>query len=214
MDGVPADRRARPTSRRSKALVDQLLASPHFGERWGRHWLDLVRYAETRGHEFDYDIAERLRVSRLRHPGVQRRCAVRPVRHRAHRRRPAARSRGGIPTEGCNESILGTGFWFLGEGMHSPVDIRKDEGDRIDNQIDVFSKTFLGLTVGCARCHDHKFDAISQADYYALAGYLQSSSYRLARFETWEQDRRSAEELAKIDGEASAGDCRRCREED
>jgi hypothetical protein len=86
----------------------------------------------------------------------------------------------------------------LGEWIHSPVDIRKDECDRVDNQIDVFSKTFLGLTVSCARCHDHKFDAISQADYYALAGYLQSSSYRLARFQTWQQDRTSAAELAKI----------------
>ena len=65
--------------------------------------------------------------------------------------------------------------------------------------LDVFSKTFLGVTVACARCHDHKFDAISQRDYYALAGYLQSSSYRLTRFETWEQDRKIAAELAALD---------------
>ena len=65
--------------------------------------------------------------------------------------------------------------------------------------VDVFSKTFMGLTVACARCHDHKFDAISQADYYALFGYLQSSSYRLTRFETWEPDRQIASELAALE---------------
>ena len=103
------------------------------------------------------------------------------------------------PTQRFNESIIGTGFWFLGEWCHSPVDIRKDECDRLDNMLDVFSKTFLGVTVACARCHDHKFDAISQRDYYALAGYLQSSSYRLTRFETWESDRRLAAGLAALD---------------
>ena len=104
-------------------------------------------------------------------------------------------SRGCIRGTRFNESIIGTGFWFLGEWCHSPVDIRKDECDRIDNMLDVFSKTFLGVTVACARCHDHKFDAISQRDYYALAGYLQSSSYRLARFETWQPDREIAAEV-------------------
>ena len=79
------------------------------------------------------------------------------------------------PVDKTNESILGTGFWFLGEAKHSPVDARGDQADRIDNQIDVFGKTFLGMTLACARCHDHKFDAISTKDYYALAGFLQSS---------------------------------------
>src|SRR5208283_3039010 len=66
---------------------------------------------------------------------------------------------------GFNESILGTGFYSLGEGTHSPVDLRDEEMRRVDNQIDVISKTFLGLTVACARCHDHKFDPITNADY-------------------------------------------------
>ncbi len=84
------------------------------------------------------------------------------------------------PAEGFNESILGTGFYFLGEGTHSPVDVREEQMRRVDNQIDVISKTFLGLTVACARCHDHKFDPITSQDYYALAGFLRSSRHQQA----------------------------------
>lgn len=179
-------------------VIDRLLASPHFGERWGRHWLDLVRYAESRGHEFDYDIPNAFEyrdyvIRALNADLPYDQFVVEQVAgDLLEQPRPSAMA-------GFNESIIGTGFWFLGEWCHSPVDIRKDECDRIDNMLDVFSKTFLGVTVACARCHDHKFDAISQADYYALAGYLQSSSYRLTRFETWERDRRIAAQLATLE---------------
>ena len=84
------------------------------------------------------------------------------------------------PKDGSNESILGTGFWLLGEAKHSPVDSRAEYADRIDNQIDVFGKTFLGLTVACARCHDHKFDPIATKDYYSLFSVLASSRYNRA----------------------------------
>ncbi|MCI0360821.1 MAG: DUF1549 domain-containing protein, partial [Planctomycetaceae bacterium] len=181
-----------------EAVVDKLLDSPHIGERWGRHWLDLVRYAESRGHEFDYNISNAFEyrdyVIRALNADVPYDQFV--IEHVAGDLLDKPRLH---PQEGWNESIIGTGFWFLGEWCHSPVDIRKDECDRVDNQIDVFSKTFLGLTVACARCHDHKFDAISQADYYALAGYLQSSSYRLTRFATWEQDRKLLADLAALE---------------
>ncbi|MFN9917576.1 MAG: DUF1549 domain-containing protein, partial [Pirellulaceae bacterium] len=147
-------------------LVDGLLASPHFGERWGRHWLDLVRYAESRGHEFDNDAAYawqyRDYVIRAFNADIPYRQLV--LEHVAGDLLSEPRLH---PQSGANESILGTGFWFLGEWVHSPVDIRKDETDRFDNMLDVMSKTFLGMTVACARCHDHKFDAISAADYYA-----------------------------------------------
>jgi hypothetical protein len=160
-------------------LVDRLLASPHYGERWARHWLDLVRYAETAGHEFDYDILNAYRyrdyVIRAFNSGLAYDRFV--VEHLAGDLLPEPRRH---PSLGFNESILGTGFYFLGEGTHSPVDVREDEVRRIDNQIDVLSKTFLGLTVACARCHDHKFDPISSKDYYALAGYLRSSRYQQA----------------------------------
>ena len=178
-------------------VLDRLLQSPHFGERWGRHWLDLVRYGESRGHEFDYSIANphqyRDYVIRAFNADVPYDQFV--TEHIAGDLVETPRLH---PEKKFNESILGTGFWFLGEWVHSPVDIRKDETDRFDNMIDVFGKTFLGLTVACARCHDHKFDALSQADYYALSGYLQSSAYRQVRFDTLEADGQIASQLAKL----------------
>ncbi len=160
-------------------VVDQLLASPAFGERWARHWMDLTRYAETYGHEFDYPIA---------HAYQYRDYLIRAFNedvpydqfieeHIAGDLLPQPRRHSELD---YNESILGTGFWFLGEATHSPVDVRENEAGKIDNRIDVMSKSFLGLTVACARCHDHKFDAISTEDYYALAGFLQSSRRQLA----------------------------------
>jgi hypothetical protein len=160
-------------------VVDRLLASPHYGERWGRHWLDLARFAETYGHEFDVNIPE---AYRYRDYVIRAFNADLPydqfvTEHVAGDLLPRPRRH---PIEGTNESILGTGFFLLGEAKHSPVDSRGDHADRLDNQIDVFSKTFLGLTVACARCHDHKFDAIRQKDYYALSGYLQSARFQRA----------------------------------
>ncbi len=178
-------------------VVDRLLASPHFGERWGRHWLDLVRYAESRGHEFDYPLpnAYQYRDYVLRALNADVPYDQLVIEHLAGDllQRPRL-----DPTEHFNESILGTGFWFLGEELHSPVDVRQDEADRFDNRIDVMTKAFLGLTVACARCHDHKFDAISTRDYYALFGLLESCSYRLARFDTMEQNRHVAAELWRL----------------
>ncbi|HEY8505003.1 MAG TPA: DUF1549 domain-containing protein, partial [Gemmataceae bacterium] len=174
-------------------VVERLLASPAYGERWGRHWLDLVRFAETSGHEFDGDMPDAYRyrdyVIRALNADVPYDRFV--IEHVAGDLLPSpprpspARGEGVVwmrrdPVEGWNESVIATGFWSLGESVHSPVDVRGDEADRIDNQIDVFSKAFLGLTVSCARCHDHKFDAVSQRDYYALCGYLQSSRFQRA----------------------------------
>lgn len=179
-------------------LVDELLNSPHFGERWGRHWLDLVRYAESRGHEFDNDAPN---VFQYRDYVIRALNADVPYDQfvREHIAGDLLASPRLNPEQGFNESILGTGFWHLGEWVHSPVDIRKDESDRFDNMIDVMSKTFLGMTVACARCHDHKFDAISTADYYSLSGFLQSSDYRQVRFESIEKNRQVSRQLAELD---------------
>jgi hypothetical protein len=180
-----------------EALVDELLASPHFGERWGRHWLDLVRYGESRGHEFDYTAPNAYQyrdyVVRALNADVPYNQLV--TEHVAGDLLTSPRLH---PKDGFNESVLGTGFWFLGEEVHSPVDVRQDQADRYDNRLDVLTKAFLGLTVTCARCHDHKFDAISTRDYYALSGFLQSSNHRLVRFDTLEHNRRVAADLAAL----------------
>ncbi|XOV91654.1 MAG: PSD1 and planctomycete cytochrome C domain-containing protein [Bacteroidota bacterium] len=159
-------------------MVDHYLDSPAFGERWARHWMDVVRYAETHGHEFDYEIpgAWRYRDYLIRafnndvpyDQFIREHIAgdmTEPVRWNAE--------------DGTNESQIGTVFFTLGEGKHSPVDIKEEETDRIDNMIDVTSKAFQALTVSCAKCHDHKFDPIPTADYYALYGVMESSRFTL-----------------------------------
>ncbi len=187
-----------PTRDALTRVVDRLLDSPHFGERWARHWLDLARYAETLGHEFDYPLAhahqyrdyviralnadvpyDRFVVEHVAGDLLKVDDSLREsnVRSRSDRSTWAARLH---PTDKYNESLLATGFWFLGEDKHAPVDAKAEQAARIDNQLDVFTKTFLGLTVACARCHDHKFDAISTQDYYALTGFLQSSRRQTA----------------------------------
>src|SRR5256714_3723111 len=182
-------------------VVDRLLASPHYGERWGRHWLDLVRYAETCGHEFDFEMPLAyqyrdyiIRAFNLDLPYDQ------VVREQiAGDLLPNLRRN---PEKGFNESIIGTGFLYLGEAVHSPVDIREDEGSRVDNQIDVLAKTFQGLTVSCARRHDHKFDAISTRDYYALVGFIQSTRYQEAFVDPPERIGKSVRELSDLRAKA------------
>lgn len=188
--------------------VDRLLDSVHFGERWARHWMDLTRYAETRGHEFEpiipnawqyRDYVIRAFNTDVPYDRFLTEHIAGDLMEPRWRTSPAASPPNAVP---INESILGTAFWFLGEEVHSPVDVRKDETDRIDNRLDVMSKTFLGLTIACARCHDHKFDAISQRDYYALAGFAISGSYRQIRVDTFEQDDRIARELERLRSQA------------
>jgi hypothetical protein len=184
-------------------VVDGLLASPHFGERWARHWMDLVRYAESHGHEFDYPI---------HHAWKYRDYLIRALNAdvpydqfiREHVAGDLIAKPRRNPAEGFNESVIGTGFWWLGEATHAPVDVRGDEAGRIDNQIDVMTKSFLGLTVACARCHDHKFDAISTNDYYALSGFLQSSRKELALLDRQGTIAESVAVIAKLRTEAEA----------
>ena len=154
-------------------LVEQYLESDEFGERWARHWLDLMRYAETYGHEYDYPIHDawqyRDYVIRAFNDDVP---YDRFLKEHVAGDLIGARD---DPATGINQSPLATGFWHLHQAVHGPVDVRADELERVDNQIDVLTKAFLGMTVSCARCHDHKFDPILQSDYYGLAGYLKSS---------------------------------------
>jgi len=183
-------------------VVERLLASPHYGERWGRHWLDLVRFAETSGHEFDYEILHawpyRDYVIRALNDDLPYNRFV--VEHIAGDMLDAPRRH---PVTGLNESVVGTAFYWFGQGKHSPVDIRAEECDTIDNQIDVLGKAFLGLTIACARCHDHKFDPITSRDYYALAGFLQSSRQQHAALDDPEPRQRLAAQLAALNADGS-----------
>ncbi|MCA9187819.1 MAG: PSD1 and planctomycete cytochrome C domain-containing protein [Pirellulaceae bacterium] len=167
---------------RREEIVDSLLASPRFGEHWARHWLDLVRYAETYGHEFDYPIP---------HASNYRDYIIRALNSDVSYDRLIAEHIAGDlldpprlnPEEGFNESPIATAFWFFHDATHAPVDVLGNESNHTDNRIDVMSKSFLGLTVACARCHDHKFDAITTEDYYALAGIINSSRRDLVQLD-------------------------------
>ena len=157
------------------AYVDRLLASPHFGERWARHWMDVVRYAETYGYEWNYEIhgAWRYRDYLIRtfNSDVPYDQFVREHIAGDLLDNPRTRDHGK-----WNESVVGTTFFRLGEMGHDDcIQFRELRTDVVDNQIDTLTKAFQGLTVSCARCHDHKIDPIPTEDYYALYGILNSS---------------------------------------
>jgi len=179
-------------------VVDRLLNNPAYGERWGRHWLDLVRFAETAGHEFDYEIP---------HAWRYRDYVIRALNNDLPYNRFLIEHLAGDLLEnprrfqGYNESILATGFYWFAQGKHSPVDIRMEECDTVDNQIDVIGRAFLGSSIACARCHDHKFDPISTRDYYAMAGFLQSSRRDTAMINPPEVTTELARELRRLQEE-------------
>ncbi len=170
------ERDPRPDPVAFAARVDALLDSPHFGERWARHWLDKVRYAETMGHEFDYPIlgAWQYRDYVVRAFNQDLPWSTFTREQIAGDLLPEPRRN---PADGTADSLVATTQFWLLQQVHSPVDVRAQQSETIDNQIDVVTKAFQGLTVSCARCHDHKFDAISTRDYYALHGILGSSRH-------------------------------------
>ena len=159
---------------RWEQLVERLLATPQFAEHWARHWLDCVRYCETHGSEGDPSIP---------HAWRYRDWCIRAIRDDVPVDRFIREQIAGDlladpridPVTLVNESALGIGHLRMVPHGFTPTDALDELVTFTDNQIDVISKAFLGLTVSCARCHNHKFDAISQADFYALFGVLASS---------------------------------------
>jgi hypothetical protein len=152
-------------------VVDRLLASPHYGERWGRHWLDIARYADSNGLDEnvafgnawryrDYVVAafnqdmpyDQFLLEQI--AGDLLATDETPIRHRR---------------------LIATGFLSLGPKVIAEVDEKKMEMDIVDEQIDTVGRSILALTVGCARCHDHKFDPLTLGDYYGLAGIFKST---------------------------------------
>lgn len=156
-------------------LVDELLSSPHFGERWARHWMDVVRFSETHGNEWNYEVHHAWRyrdyLIRAFNADVPFDQFVRE--HIAGDLLPQPRwNREGQ----LNESVIGTAFYRFGEVNHDDcISLRSIGYDLADNQLDTLTKAFQATTVACARCHNHKLDAVSQEDYYALLGVLRSS---------------------------------------
>ncbi len=158
-----------------ESFVDKLLAAPQFGERWARHWMDLMRFAETYGYEWNFEIngAWRYRDYLIRafNADLPYNDLIREHIAGDLMDKPRTRDNGSL-----NESSLGTASFRLGEMGHDDcIEFRELRTDVVDNQIDTFTKAFQGLTVACARCHDHKIDPIPTEDYYALYGILNSS---------------------------------------
>ena len=161
-------------------VVDRLLASPRYGERWGRHWLDVARYAESSGKQvnFNYPHAWRYRdwviaafnTDKPYDRFIQEQIAGDLLPARGPRQQA--------------EQLIATGLLAIGPKPHNERNFLQFGMDVADEQIDTVSQAFLGLTVSCARCHDHKFDPIPMRDYYALAGIFRSieTRYGTVRF--------------------------------
>ena len=152
-------------------LVERLLDSPHYGERWGRHWLDLVRYADTAGDAGDYPVPE---AYKYRNYVIDSFNKDKPY-DRFVREQIAGDQLPASSEDERWEQTVGTGYIAISRRIG--VSPHKLKHITIEDTLDNLGKTFLGLTIGCARCHDHKFDAIPTADYYALYGMFESSVY-------------------------------------
>lgn len=152
-------------------VVDGLLASPHYGERWGRHWLDVARYADSNGQDENLAFGNAYRYRDYVVAAFNK--------DKPYNQFICEQLAGDLmPTADenvRNERLTATGFLCLGPKVLAEQDKPKLVMDIVDEQIDVTSKAFLGLTVACARCHNHKFDPIPTKDYYALAGIFKST---------------------------------------
>ncbi|MBU6180921.1 MAG: DUF1549 domain-containing protein, partial [Verrucomicrobia bacterium] len=153
-------------------LVDRLLASPRFGERWGRHWLDVARYSDSIGGGMNHVLDD---AWRYRDYVVSSFNADKPY-DRFITEQIAGDLLPGVDEARRVEQLVATGFLLLGVTELGEYDREKLRMDIADEQLDTLGKTFLGLTLGCARCHDHKFDPVPTRDYYAMAGIFRSTN--------------------------------------
>lgn len=157
-------------------IVRKLLDSPHFGERWARHWMDVVHYSDTHGYEWDVQAKNAWRY---------RDYLIRAFNADVSYQRLVLEQIAGDqlpprvdPESGVNESLIGPMMLRMGERRHG--DNAALEGisqEAVANMIDTLGKAFLGTTLACAQCHDHKLDAVEQRDYYSLAGMLMSTRF-------------------------------------
>jgi hypothetical protein len=153
-------------------VVDRLIDSPRYGERWGRHWMDVARYADSTGADEDHRYPYAWRYRDYVIDSFNRDIPYdRFIREQIAGDLLPAETPGEVNVRG----LVATGFLALGPKLIAEQDKVKMFYDIVDEQIDVTSRAFLGLTVACARCHDHKFDPISTKDYYSLASIFASS---------------------------------------
>jgi mono/diheme cytochrome c family protein len=150
-----------------RRVVDRLLRSPQYGVRWGRHWLDVARYADSNGRDENLAFGNAWRyrdyvVNAFNHDKPFNRFLIEQIA-------------GDLLPDSDRETFTATGFLQLGAKVLAEGDKDKLVMDTIDEQIDTMGKAFLGMTLGCARCHSHKFDPVPQDDYYALAAIFKSS---------------------------------------
>lgn len=167
-------------------VVDELLAQPQFGERWGRHWLDVARFAESTGKELNLTFPH---AWRYRDYVIDAFNSDKPYSQFLQEQIAGDL----LPVKSDQQwasNLVATGFLALGPKTLTEKNPRQFELDLIDEQIDVTTRVMLGVSVACARCHDHKFDPIPQTDYYALAGIFRSMSTHFGTFET-QQNRRA-----------------------
>lgn len=161
--------------------VDRLLASPSYGERWGRHWMDLVRYSDTAGDNADYPIPE---VQRYRDYIIDSFNKDKPYDQFVVEQLAGDIVASNQPDEHFAERVIATGFVALSRRYATaPFELMHLT---IEDTIDTTGRTFLGLTLRCARCHDHKFDPITMEDYYGLYGIFASTRYPYAGSEEFQ----------------------------
>ena len=162
-------------------VVEQFLGSPHYGERWGRHWLDVARFADSTGVDEDHPFGDSWRYRDFVVDAFNEDLPYDQfVREQIAGDLLPSADGGSINRRG----IIATGFLALGPMALAQRDPIQKKYDVVDEQIDTTSKAFLGLTIACARCHDHKFDPILTSDYYALAGIFASTR----TFDNWSKN--------------------------
>ncbi len=184
-------------------LIDRLLASPRYGEKWGRHWLDLVRYAETNSYERDNPKPSAWRY---------RDYVIRAFNDdKPYDRFIREQLAGDELPDASNDSRIATGFYRLGIWDDEPTDRLQAQFDMLDDIVATTGQVFLGLTVDCARCHDHKIDPIPQKDYYKLVSIFRNINHFRNGGPTDEVN--FIEEGKERDYEARARDLARQREE-
>ena len=169
LTGLPPSDESDPSD--LSVYVEKLLSSPQFGEKWGRYWLDLARYADSNGGDRNYTFYQAWRY---------RNYVIDAFNHDKSfyefiREQIAGDLMPAKTPEQRRSQMIASSFLALGPKMLTERDKEKLHLDTVDEQIDTIGRAFLGLTIGCARCHDHKFDPFSQRDYYALAGFFRST---------------------------------------